>query len=191
MRSPGKSLRSEIAAYRARVAAHQVDDLRRKPALQLLDRWKDHASVETTWDMIAAAIPAESMVTAQEFISYMIERRDIAEALREVVEQGPSLESKARTQAIRAIRSKQEVSAALKTLENFRAESAALLGREKKTAPEKIFMSGWTELFRRLSGQPLHEAVRVLTEIAFDKDVTIEMVRAAEKPRDRGTRRSK
>jgi hypothetical protein len=67
--------------------------------------------------------------------------------------------------------------------------STRLLGREKKTAAKKRFMLGWSNKFKELCGQPLDQVVRVLTEIVFDVEVSIDAVRGAQRPSTRPGRR--
>lgn len=184
MRAATPSFKSELAAYRAWLVNQPAAPEERELYLDILDRWADHAAVETTWAALANSIPPADMIPAADFISLVIERRGLAERLKVVVEEAHAVEARANSKAMRDIRSKRPGEAALKLalLDSFQGQSDRLLGRKKKDAPRKIFIVGWTELFRRLSGQPLDEAVRVLTEVAFGGDVPINAVRDARKP---------
>jgi hypothetical protein len=201
MRAPSPSFKSELAAYRQRLVSERADYPQLRLWLKILDRWKDHSSAETIWKTVREKLLAAP--TAGQFIDLVLERWSIAIELQRVTSQPPEKAgAKIRVQADRHWRDGDYWLAAYEKsfLESWtndiRERSDRLLGRKKAGAARRCFMAGWRDKFKELTGQPLDPVVKVLTEIAFGCDVSIEAVRAAHMPaaditRDRVIRRSK
>src|SRR5450759_2487438 len=112
MRAPNTSFRGELAAYHAWLVAQPTAVC--QLYLDILDRWSNHAAVETIWDTVNNAIPAADMIPASDFISLVIDRRQLADRLNSVVKEAPAIEAKASAQAVRNIKDKRHGEAAVK-----------------------------------------------------------------------------
>jgi hypothetical protein len=185
-----QSFRNELATYRERIvgANPKFSGLQ----LEILDRWRDHASVETIWKTIQSRLPADALPTAWEFISLFLERRAIAERVKVIGHEARHVEAKHLVRTKRHIKNRDYAAVAHENrLMSEFIESNRLLGREKSRGHRKIFVKGWSDKFRELCGDPLDEVVRVLTEIAFGDTETIDAVRGVHRPTTRTKRRSR
>jgi hypothetical protein len=194
MRGPSPSFKAELAAYQRQVVPEIADDDQRQLATKIIGDWKDHASVEKTWNTIKQKLPAEVMPTAAEFINLVVERRLSWEQVsKKVIQQGPQVEAGTRRAANYLWESgdydnaKDKMSGA----DRFHQMRDQLLGRKKALAPRKLFTKDWSDKFRELCGDPLDEVVRVLTEVAFEQPRTIGAVRGVQRPTTRRARQPK
>jgi hypothetical protein len=190
MRALSPSFKSELEAYRQRLAKERADYPRLAFALQVIDRWHDHTDVETIWDTIKEKLPADA-ATAEQFIDLVLQRWDTATELNERVPKIPDIETKSRSWIKRHLQKRKYGQIARETglLDDLLERRTRLLGRQGTA--RKPFMEGWSAKFQELCGQPLDEIVASLTEIAFNGRVTIDMVRRARRERDRSTRPAK
>jgi hypothetical protein len=195
MRAPSPSFKNELTSYRRRSVPKIANDEQRQLAVRIIDDWKDHAAVETIWNTIKQKLPAKDLPTAEEFIYLVLERRLSWEEFnkKKVIQQGPEVEANVRRTANLHWKKGDYDNAKDKMVyaDKFHARRDQLLGRKKTTAPQKLFMKGWSDKFRELCGDPLDEVVRVLTEIAFDKAVPMSAVRDTGKPTTRKARQPK
>jgi hypothetical protein len=190
MRSPLPFFRSELEAYRRRLVAEKADDWQTR----LIDNWRDHGAVETTWNKIREKLAPEDMPTAEEFIWLVLNNRIVvANGLARVNRESPAVEAAVHARADKFWDSGNYSAATTvrSQLNNFREERSRLLGRKPKDAPRKRFMKGWSDKFTELCGQPLYEVVLVLTEVAFGREVTPGAVRGAHRPTTRQSRSHK
>lgn|SRR5262249_46538088 len=189
MRAQLPSFRSELRAYRRRFEAITPRPDYYPLVIEILDSWENHASAEAIWNTINENLPIPP--TAGQLIDLVLARRiNVAEELYRVIREAPGVKASKRARIKRRLKNEAEWQAGAKTftaLADFREREKRVLGREKKTAPRKLFESGWRDQFKKECGQPLDEVVRVLSEIAFGGQRTIEAVRDAQR-RDRGTR---
>src|SRR5262245_57293207 len=179
MRAPAPSFKSELEACRQRLIGIGLRPDDHRLAIDVLDRWKDHASAETIWSKIRQKMPG---ITAREFIAVNLERRlAIAEQLKVRIPEMHGVEASARRRAAhhRKAGDGSRAAAEMSQLERFRADRVRVLGRKMKDAPRVMFMKGWSAKFRELCGQPLDEVVAFLTEVTFGGQVTIDAVRRA------------
>jgi hypothetical protein len=199
MRSPIPSFRSELAAYHKRLSdktqilpPHWKGDL----ANGIINRWLEHPEAESIWTTLRANVPPGFSLTPSDFAVQVIQHRFDAEELTRVIRGLPGVEQKARQRLKRHLAAADYASVSFESasLAGVKEQRDRLLGRED-SAPRTRFMRTWTEHFRKSCGEPLHDVVRVITEIAFDTTITVDAVRGASRPstrtgrqRHRGTR---
>jgi hypothetical protein len=149
----------------------------------ILDRWGRHAAVETVWRTVQNETPPAHALTAEEFIYLVLFGMPWLEKVQQIVLEGPGVLAKARAQAKKDWRQKQYFPAATKSELADHHESLAIrvLGRKRGTAARKIFIKAWRDKFRGICGQPLDDVVRVLTEVVFDCEMTIDAIRSTGK----------
>jgi hypothetical protein len=186
MRAPAPSFKNELAVYRQRLVKERASYPLIAGALQVLDRWRDHADVETIWNTLKEKLPADAMPTAVQFIDLILQRWEIATELDERIRKIPDIEDKTRYRIKHHSQKRKYGQIARETalLDDILGKRARLLGRQGNG--RRLFMEGWSAKFQELCGKPLDEIVAPLTEITFDGDVTADMVRRAR--RDRPTR---
>jgi hypothetical protein len=190
MRAPSRSFRAEIAAYRDKLVADNDGHPQLQAWMKVLDNWSRHLGAEDIWTTLKEKLPTEIMLTEEEFIFLVLDRRFQLERLNNVIGVLPAVERQIDHQEKRNLKEKNRRRRAFEHARLAHAnvlltavtdQSASLLGREKKNAVRNLFIIGWRDKFRELCGQPLDEVVRVLTEIAFDQPLTIDAVRGVQK----------
>jgi hypothetical protein len=169
------SFRSELATCRQQLIRDRWED---RLARKVLDEWEKHPAVESIWSAISPKLPAEYV--AREFILDVLALRVRTKNLDRVVRGLGSVEAKALARNKRHLKNKHYHQAAdeMKLLAEVRDGRERLLSRKKETAARKYFETGWREKFIELCGQPFHDVVADLTEIAFGGEVTAEAVRS-------------
>jgi hypothetical protein len=193
MRAPASSFKNALQAYLQYLVSENKDSSQLRLSLKVIDRWQAHAATETIWNGLKGRLPSEALPTAEEFIFLVLQRRLLHEQVKRVNDETPIVERAVRARAEQYWKAKQgkqyELAAIVRSkLDDFREQRERLLGRKKQEAPRKLFMVGWSDKFKELCGDPLDEIVRVLTEIAFGQEVTIDSVRGAKKPTTRRDR---
>jgi hypothetical protein len=183
MRAPSPTFLSELAIYRQKLALDNQGHHQLPLALKILDRWLEHPSTEAIWQTLEGKLPPEAMPTAEEFIFLILDRRFLAEKFQNVVDGIPTFENKTRVRRRRQERDKKyfELAHEAALLGDVIEGRRRLLGREGTAAIRARFMAEWSAKFRELCNQPLDDVVRVLTEIAFGRMVSLDAVRAAQK----------
>jgi hypothetical protein len=192
MRAPTSSFKSELEASLAnlkRIAASlKFNDPEILPiVINLINQWMAHPDVEHIWNILREKLPPEVMPTAQQFIQKVIERRIVAHRLRSVINESQQITDKGRHKAKRHRKEgrAREGDAMMWAVVKFEDQNTRILGRQKNESPQKKFILGWRDEFRRLCGQPLDEVVADLTDIAFEQTKTREQVRDTAKPTTR------
>jgi hypothetical protein len=183
------SFKTELATYRRTLVEQRPDDAQRRLALEVIDRWNEHISVESFWGKIVQKLRPEDLPRPEQFIDLVLQRRILAARIDEVDRETPALEKKVKSRAKRHLREKtySKVATEIGLLADIVDQRKRLLGRESG-GQRKVFVVGWSEKFEELCGQPLDEVVRVLTEIAFDTEETIGGIRGMRRPTKRGDR---
>jgi hypothetical protein len=180
------SFQKELALIRQRLVLEHKDDPLLPLELKVLDDWAKHPDAGKPWKILTDNLPLKAIPTAEQFICLVLARRvDVAERLSKMVREIPELddEIEARIKLHRKNKRYELVSDEMERQDNFHSEADRVLGRKKSIAPRQKFMVGWSEKFKELCGQPLDEAVRILTEVAFDDEATLDEVRWAQKQR--------
>jgi hypothetical protein len=184
------SFATELEACRARIVPEFGDEHQLPHMLTIIERWKDHPAAEQTWRIIRQKLSEEILPSPKPFIALVLERALIAKEIDRVVDGAPLVKRADRLAEHKWRGGEHQFAAAIKTtVTEHQRISARVLGREKKTASRKLFMLGWSDKFKELCEQPLDEVVRVLTEIAFGTEITIETVRGAQRQSTRAGRR--
>jgi RNAse (barnase) inhibitor barstar len=185
----GRPFKDELADYRKALIEQRPDNAQRGLALQVIDRWMEHGSVQSLWDTLMRELRSEDRPLPVQFIDLMLQRRILAERVEEVDQEAADLEKKVQSRAKRHLKDKAYAKASIELglLTDFIDQRKRVLGRERG-GHRKIFIVGWSQKFDELCGQPLDEVVRVLTEIAFDTEETIGGIRGARRPSSRGDR---
>ena len=184
MRAPSRSFGTELEVYREKLIADNKEHPDLPLWLKVLDRWRRHTAAEQIWQTLKNKVPAGDMLTEEEFIWLVLEQRLIVlEPLIKVVDGLPGKKQLVDHRTKRHMKEKKHTQIALENELLGRAldQSDRLLGREKKTAIRNRFVAAWSGKFTQICGQPLDEVVRVLTEIAFGKTMTIDSVRGVRK----------
>jgi hypothetical protein len=194
MRAPDQSFKKAIAAYRNKWVANNPDEVIPETVRKLLKRWEDHQSAEEIWTTLKEKLPPEAMLTAEEFIYLVIERRMLMSEFKRFLREEPSVIATvdARAKQHLEIGAYSQVVRENELRRQYQGLRDKLVSRNAKTAPRKLFVTGWSNKFMELCGQPLDEIVAVLTYIAFDVEISGDAVRGMRKAttrRDRETQR--
>jgi hypothetical protein len=191
MRAPSPSFKSELTAIREDYVASNQGRHELPLAISIIDRWIKRNETDAIWETLKSKIPD---ALPREFIIGLLNHRLTLENVNRIIRDGPGVEAKIKTRTKRHLQAKKHLELAYENamLGHHIEIREQLLGRKKTTAARQMFMAGCSSLFKHRCGQPLDEVVRVLTEIAFDCNVTLDMVREATKPpRQRGIRHPK
>jgi hypothetical protein len=186
MRAPSPSFQSQLVGYRQQLCAWQPnlrDDWKRQLMIDVVNRWIEHPLTEKTWNILRPKLPAD--VTAGQFIFQVIRRRILMEEIIIREPELPKVVAKRNIRTKRLLRAKNylQLGRENQLQGEYLEKRDRLLGRKKQDAPRQLFMAGWSEKFKELCDEPLDEVVRVLAEVAFDQEVTIDSVRGARRDR--------
>src|SRR5438045_2709492 len=107
MRAPDKTFRSEIMAYRHRLALTKQDGTKGTLISEVLDRWERRADVEQIWEKIERASPAKNLPPPALFIARVLSSCNWSDALSGVVREAPAVKERAESRALRHAREKQ------------------------------------------------------------------------------------
>ena len=186
-----KSFVSELEAYRIWLVSNSKDDPYLPYKLKIIQQWKDHPQADQTWGIICQELSTDDLPTPRDFITYVLGSAIVASETDRVVKEERQVVIRVNQLAERKWKNDEHLLAAImkSAIAEHELVSTRLLGREKKTAAKKRFMLGWSNKFKELCGQPLDQVVRVLTEIVFDVEVSIDAVRGAQRPSTRPGRR--
>jgi hypothetical protein len=181
MNKPKATFRNELKAFeqeRLPTYIPAAQDI----ACRVLGRWGSRHDWQEVWVMLRPLLPAQ--MSDVDFIGAVIEARLDAEVLSHIIHDMPGLEKKVHKRARDHLRHRNHVALSFEAglLANIRHKRDRILGREK-TDPRLQFMKRLSDGFQQWCGQPLDGAVKVLTEIAFDRETTTEAVRKARQQR--------
>jgi hypothetical protein len=196
MRSPSPTFRDALKSHRQWLRT--LPKWKRRIANEVIVRWIDHPECESIWVTVCSHLKVQ--VTPDRFIAEIISTRLAAEPLDAKPEafkgKMHALTNKlSREERYQELADRnQDFATTIAKYEHDReqVERAGILGR--KSPGRMFFMRQVSAGFTQWCGQPLDDVVRVLTDIAFDTEVTTEAVRGARNPRpkrDRGIRHPK
>jgi hypothetical protein len=157
---------------------------RRQLAQEMIERWIDRRECESIWATIVSLLKVE--VTPDRFIAEIVQLRLTAEMLEIIRVSYPK--KKMHKLGNRLMREEKyaELGERSTAFDNeiarfeearIRAQRAGLFGR--KDPARMYFMQQLSAGFSRWCGQWRDDEVRVLTEIAFDREISPEAVRNA------------
>jgi hypothetical protein len=194
MPAPEQSFKSEIAAYRRKWVANSPGEEIPEIVRKLLARWEKHPTTEKIWTELKEKLPPEAMLTAEEFIYLVIQRRVLMAEVKRENRERPTVMAEADARAKQQLQAGEyfQLVRENELRRQYQGIRDKLISRNARTAPRKLFENGWSEKFIELCGQPLDEVVAVLTYVAFGVERTPDMIRGMRKPttkRDRDTRR--
>jgi hypothetical protein len=192
---------AELRAFRQRLAPpipytdpdptyEREFERKQKMYIEVLDRWIEHPDAEEPWIKLKAK--SRELLLPGLFIAEILQRREVADDLDRRISGQAGLEKQTEVRikelVRRPVRGEKLRSAATRQerLDDL-AEASTPFGREGLVAARQHFVRELRKRFVSLTGRPLDEAVRILTEVSFGKPATTEMVRRASR-RDRSTR---
>jgi len=148
-----------------------------KLAGEVIARWIEHSDCELVWTKIEPLLP-EEMAEPFGLIHGVIEARIDAVAIDRVVKELPALERKVQGRAIKRLRQRdyREAMGEVALLDTILGQRKRTLSRKSKTAALTNFITRTSMQMIHLCGQPLDDVVRILTEIAFDTEVSTETI---------------
>jgi hypothetical protein len=183
MRAPSTTFRKALEDHRAWLPTLEPA-WRRQLAQEMINRWIDHSQCEALWATVAPLLKVE--VTSDRFIAEIVQARLTAEMLETIRASHPRKEMEQLGNRLMREDKWAEAGARSTAFDNqiarfeecrIRAGQAGLFGR--KDPARMYFMRQLSAGFVRWCGQWRDNEVRVLTEIAFGPDVTLEAVRNA------------
>jgi hypothetical protein len=191
MRTPSPTFRDALKAHQ-----HWLETLkpewRRRLAQSTLARWIDHPECESIWMTVRSLLKIKP--SPERFIADIIAIRLDAEALAKTKKWDPKAEMLACTEQLLHRGKHSELperfadfATVLPTFEGARERVRRVGLLSRKATARMHFMRTLSAGFVQWSKdkRPHHDTVRLLTDIAFDYETTIDAVRDARKPRAR------
>jgi hypothetical protein len=180
MRPPTPTFRDALRDFRKKFLEQPPDQW--SGVLPILARWEEHTEAESIWRKIDTAAKAgkRSLAPDELILFVLLNARELQDVER-VIEGTPQLLRSAYDKAGREWKAGDAgVAAGVRMVAD---DHAALMdrafGRKKRGAAQRKFIEIFSAMFRKNCGRPLDDVVRVLTEIVFNEQITIDAVRKA------------